>query len=284
MSSLILCQAPNPDRFLPHRLYMAPEILRYEKYDAKADLWSVGAVLFEMSVGKPPFRAQNHVDLLRKIERGEDKIKFPDEKRVEEGTDKVPTKVAPDLKALIRQLLKRNPSERMNFEDFFREATAVATGGTACNLVSAEAVSARHATAAAAARAGRSSTSIPRSPAPGATSPHTEARAAFIVTASSAAYAQPAVMPPPAPSPKPTTAPSASPPTPQIPAYGDPEPLPFARRASSTSTTPSAPGLKRPPSFAPKYVVEGSQGEQQEGVKVRDYAQERRPSAVSRTR
>ncbi len=26
-------------------LYMAPEILRYEKYDAKADLWSVGAVL-----------------------------------------------------------------------------------------------------------------------------------------------------------------------------------------------------------------------------------------------
>lgn len=46
---------------------MAPEILRYEKYDAKADLWSVGAVLYEMSVGKPPFRAQNHIDLLRKV-------------------------------------------------------------------------------------------------------------------------------------------------------------------------------------------------------------------------
>ena len=59
---------------------MAPEILRYEKYDAKADLWSVGAVLFEMVTGKPPFRAQNHVELLRKIERGEDKIKFPDER------------------------------------------------------------------------------------------------------------------------------------------------------------------------------------------------------------
>jgi serine/threonine-protein kinase ULK2 len=46
---------------------MAPEILRYEKYDAKADLWSVGAVLYEMSVGKPPFRAQNHIELLRKV-------------------------------------------------------------------------------------------------------------------------------------------------------------------------------------------------------------------------
>ena len=44
-------------------LYMAPEILRYENYDAKADLWSVGAVLYEMCVGKPPFRAANHVEL-----------------------------------------------------------------------------------------------------------------------------------------------------------------------------------------------------------------------------
>src|SRR5437762_13541888 len=60
-------------------LYMAPEILRYERYDAKADLWSVGAVLYEMVTGRPPFRAQNHVELLRKIEKGNDRIKFPGE-------------------------------------------------------------------------------------------------------------------------------------------------------------------------------------------------------------
>ena len=29
-------------------LYMAPEILHFHKYDAKADLWSIGAILFEM--------------------------------------------------------------------------------------------------------------------------------------------------------------------------------------------------------------------------------------------
>ena len=58
---------------------MAPEILRYEKYDAKADLWSVGAVLYEMSVGKPPFRAQNHMELLRRIENARSNVKFPDE-------------------------------------------------------------------------------------------------------------------------------------------------------------------------------------------------------------
>ncbi|KAI3337109.1 Serine/threonine-protein kinase ATG1 [Xylariaceae sp. AK1471] len=89
-------------------LYMAPEILRYERYDAKADLWSVGTVAFEMIVGKPPFRASNHVELLRKIENGNDNIRFPKE-----------TQVTSDLKSLIRALLKRNPVERMSFESFF---------------------------------------------------------------------------------------------------------------------------------------------------------------------
>lgn len=105
-------------------LYMAPEILRYEKYDAKADLWSVGAVLFEMAVGRPPFRAQNHVELLRKIEKGEDRIRFPDEQRPNSAEEAAaaPVKSLPvpeDIKELIRRLLKRQPVPRMSFEDFF---------------------------------------------------------------------------------------------------------------------------------------------------------------------
>lgn len=89
-------------------LYMAPEILRYERYDAKADLWSVGTVLYEMSTGRPPFRARNHVELLRKIEAAEDVIRFPKE-----------VSISSDLKALIRSLLKRSPVERLGFEKFF---------------------------------------------------------------------------------------------------------------------------------------------------------------------
>ncbi|KAI9739640.1 MAG: Serine/threonine-protein kinase ulk2 [Cirrosporium novae-zelandiae] len=92
-------------------LYMAPEILRYEKYDAKADLWSVGTVLYEMMVGRPPFRASNHVDLLRRIEKGEDRIKFPEE-----------TVVSDLMKKLIRRLLKRNPVDRVSFQRFFDDA------------------------------------------------------------------------------------------------------------------------------------------------------------------
>ena len=96
-------------------LYMAPEILRYEKYDAKADLWSVGTVTYEMVTGRPPFRAGNHVELLRNIEKCNDVIRFPAEVHVSSG-----------LKDLIRSLLKRNPVQRAAFADFFQHS--VVTG------------------------------------------------------------------------------------------------------------------------------------------------------------
>lgn len=101
---------------------MAPEILRYEKYDAKADLWSVGAVLYEMAVGKPPFRAQNHMELIKKIDASKG-VKFPDEdpsmlaRAQQNGEEIVP--IPSDVKKLIRGLLKRIPAERLSFEDFF---------------------------------------------------------------------------------------------------------------------------------------------------------------------
>jgi serine/threonine-protein kinase ULK/ATG1 len=91
-------------------LYMAPEILRYEKYDAKADLWSVGTVLFEMMCARPPFRANNHVELLRKIEERKDHIRFP------EGIV-----CSRAMKSLVRALLKRKPTERMSYESFFSD-------------------------------------------------------------------------------------------------------------------------------------------------------------------
>ncbi|KAJ4301179.1 Serine/threonine-protein kinase [Kalmusia sp. IMI 367209] len=91
-------------------LYMAPEILRYEKYDAKADLWSVGTVLFEMMCARPPFRANNHVELLKKIEERKDQIRFS------EGL--VASRA---MKNLIRALLKRQPTERMSYDSFFSD-------------------------------------------------------------------------------------------------------------------------------------------------------------------
>lgn len=97
-------------------LYMAPEILRYEKYNAKADLWSVGAVIYEMAVGKPPFRASNHIELLKRIEKANDQIKFPKELEFQQ-----------DLIHLISNLLKANPIDRMGFDEFFNDPIIVST-------------------------------------------------------------------------------------------------------------------------------------------------------------
>lgn len=95
-------------------LYMAPEILRYEQYNAKVDLWSVGTVLYEMTAGRPPFRASNHVELLRKIEGQKDVIKFPSR-----------AEVSDELKDLIRQLLKKDAIGRLSFENFFQHEAVV---------------------------------------------------------------------------------------------------------------------------------------------------------------
>ena len=90
-------------------LYMAPEILSYRKYEAKAELWSVGAILFELLVGRPPFSGQNPMQLLRVIERS--------------GGAKIPGAVArtlsPECVALLGGLLRKDPVERMSFEEFF---------------------------------------------------------------------------------------------------------------------------------------------------------------------
>lgn len=241
---------------------MAPEILRYEKYDAKADLWSVGAVLYEMAVGKPPFRAQNHVDLLRRIEKGDDRIKFPDDKAPAEAAP-APTKVAADIKALIRRLLKRIPNERMNFDDFFAEATAVATGGTAAGLLAPEQVSARF---------------NARAASPQMFEPADE----FIVTAAAAAYAQPPVMPAQvrvsSGSHLPTPDPNARPRS----AYDEVEAPPFARRQPSTSGASLGSSKKMAQTFAPKYVVAGATPpveSAREDLKVRDFVGAPRTSA-----
>ena len=54
-----------------HHYNMAPEILQFQKYDAKADLWSTGAILYELVVGRPPFTGQNPLQLLKNIERSD---------------------------------------------------------------------------------------------------------------------------------------------------------------------------------------------------------------------
>jgi len=51
--------------------YVAPEILNGVKYDAQADMWSIGVIVYILLGGYPPFIEQNQRDLFRKIRRGQ---------------------------------------------------------------------------------------------------------------------------------------------------------------------------------------------------------------------
>lgn len=114
--------------------------MRYEKYDAKADLWSVGAIAYEMVFGSPPYRADNHVHLLRVIEAADDSaLPFPSSltfKQSLKRASSTPTKFSKDKQAIITinietsdifrdfllKLLRKDPNKRIAFEDYFKHA------------------------------------------------------------------------------------------------------------------------------------------------------------------
>ncbi len=97
-------------------LYMAPEILKSQQYDAKADLWSVGTILYELVVGRPPYNGSNHIVLLQNIERNEARIPATIAKHL-----------SPACIDLIYSLLERNPVQRISFEEFFNHPFLAAT-------------------------------------------------------------------------------------------------------------------------------------------------------------
>ncbi|KAL8140650.1 LOW QUALITY PROTEIN: hypothetical protein V2J09_006671 [Rumex salicifolius] len=89
-------------------LYMAPEIMQLQKYDAKADLWSVGAILFQLVTGATPFTGSNPIQLLQNIIRSTE-LRFPADIM----------NLSPQCMDLCKKLLRRNPVERLTFDEFF---------------------------------------------------------------------------------------------------------------------------------------------------------------------
>jgi serine/threonine protein kinase len=81
-------------------LYMAPEVLLGERYDGKADLWSIGTIIFQCLTGSAPFLANNPHALRRRYEREKLVAKIP------EGTSR-------HLASLLAKLLRKNPRDRL---------------------------------------------------------------------------------------------------------------------------------------------------------------------------
>eukprot|EP01095_Lingulamoeba_sp_RSL-Kostka_P007097 TRINITY_DN2239_c2_g2_i2.p1 TRINITY_DN2239_c2_g2~~TRINITY_DN2239_c2_g2_i2.p1 ORF type:complete len:665 (+),score=211.62 TRINITY_DN2239_c2_g2_i2:118-2112(+) len=88
-------------------LYMAPEILRLNSYSSKADLWSVGCIMYEMIFGEPPLNVKTQIELFEKV-ISNDKIVIP-----------MTRKLSNSCRDLLSGLLKKNPEERISWEEFF---------------------------------------------------------------------------------------------------------------------------------------------------------------------
>ncbi|XP_060059155.1 serine/threonine-protein kinase ULK2 isoform X2 [Erinaceus europaeus] len=98
MMAATLCGSP---------MYMAPEVIMSQHYDAKADLWSIGTVIYQCLVGKPPFQANSPQDLRIFYEKNRSLM------------PSIPRETSPYLANLLLGLLQRNQKDRMDFETFF---------------------------------------------------------------------------------------------------------------------------------------------------------------------
>ena len=89
--------------------YTAPEVLDGFAFDAKADMWSLGVLLYAMLSGRAPFGQQRSPKLARRIRMGE--LNF---------NDVVFRDVSADAIDLIRRLVVVEPSKRLSAEEALR--------------------------------------------------------------------------------------------------------------------------------------------------------------------
>nr|XP_056715297.1 serine/threonine-protein kinase ULK1 isoform X1 [Euleptes europaea] len=98
MMAATLCGSP---------MYMAPEVIMSQHYDAKADLWSIGTIIYQCLTGKAPFQASSPQDLRLFYEKN--KTLMPN----------IPRETSSHLRQLLLGLLQRNHKDRMDFDEFF---------------------------------------------------------------------------------------------------------------------------------------------------------------------
>ncbi len=91
--------------------YMSPEQIRGQEVDARADFYSLGAVLYEMVTGRLPFHSDSEWELMRA--QIEDAPQPPRE---------IAPHVSPAMEQLILHALAKQPAERFQSAAAFRAA------------------------------------------------------------------------------------------------------------------------------------------------------------------
>ncbi|KAK3590168.1 hypothetical protein CHS0354_041222 [Potamilus streckersoni] len=82
--------------------YMAPEVVKNEKYRFSPDIWGLGCIIYEMIEGKAPFRARKE-----KVKREEV------DRRVREDQEEYSSKFSEESRTICSQLLQKDPKNRL---------------------------------------------------------------------------------------------------------------------------------------------------------------------------
>lgn len=88
-------------------LYMAPEILKFNEYSEKADIWSLGVIIFEILFKHHPYPSINKHDLIKNI-KSNDSIKIPKNKNINSS-----------LINLLEGILNKDDKSRLSWEKIF---------------------------------------------------------------------------------------------------------------------------------------------------------------------
>ncbi|DAZ98273.1 TPA: hypothetical protein N0F65_008958 [Lagenidium giganteum] len=83
-------------------LYMAPELVQEKPYNYTVDLWSLGVILYELAVGRPPFYTDRIVSLIQMIVR--EPVKYP-------------ATMTADFRSFLSGLLNKDPERRMTWPE-----------------------------------------------------------------------------------------------------------------------------------------------------------------------
>ena len=105
---------PDSGSFSGTPLYLSPDqVLTYEKVDGRSDLYSLGAVLFFLTTGRPPFVSTNLGALLAAHRN-----------QTPESPSRLNPTIPPDLEAIILRCLAKDPRDRYQSAEELAEALA----------------------------------------------------------------------------------------------------------------------------------------------------------------
>jgi len=91
--------------------YMAPEQILGKKVDHRADIYSIGVIVYEMLTGSPPYTKGDHMSVMYQHVQGKAKL-----------CEEINPAIPPALAAIVRKAMEVDKLKRFNSMDELREA------------------------------------------------------------------------------------------------------------------------------------------------------------------